>query len=228
VLPIDPIVQYATQHLGGRPVPDDLRKLLEAQWGDAATGRSNPLKHAGVEFIEGDRMPRLVAAECAGRDDLEAARRLAYAQAMRDMVRYSGFVAQDAAGEAIGYWFSPDRIPIEAAPPLLFDTNNHFCLLCGNSIAEAILVIASQGNNQTFSELRDYLNELGVRIAARTVQEVQRRHCPLPPQTTFEQLIQAYSADLSTTSMSGIGGPVNIMSIHRASSQTPIGKGNIS
>ena len=90
--PIDPIIQYATQQLGGRTMPDDLRRLLNLQWRAAAGGRSdNLLKDAGVTFLDGGRMPRLIAAVCTGRDDLEGAARLAYAQAMGDMVRYSGF-----------------------------------------------------------------------------------------------------------------------------------------
>ena len=212
--PIDPMIQYAAQHLGGRTVPDDLCKLLNLQWRDAASGRSNRLKRAGVTFMDGDRMPGLIVAVCAGRDDLEAATRLANAQAMGDMIRYSGFVAEDAAGDAIGYWFSPDRIPIEAAPLLRFDTDGNFSILCGNGIAEAILVIASRGDNLTFSELRDYLNDQGVNITARTIQDVQRRECSLLPQATYQELIQAYSADLSATSVSDTGGPVDIMTIH--------------
>jgi len=183
--PIDPIIQYATQQLGGRTMPDDLRRLLNLQWRDAAGGRSdNLLKDAGVTFLDGGRMPRLIAAVCTGRDDLEGAARLAYAQAMGDMVRYSGFVAEDAASDAIGYWFSPDRIPIETAPLLRFDTDGNFSILPGNGIAEAILVIAS-------------------------------RECSLLPQATYQQLIQAYSADLLATSVSDTGGSVNIMTIHR-------------
>ena len=86
--PIDPIIQYATQQLDGRTMPDDLRTLLNLQWRDAASGRSdNLLKDAGVTFLDGGRMPRLIAAVCTGRDDLEGAARLAYAQAMGDMVR---------------------------------------------------------------------------------------------------------------------------------------------
>jgi hypothetical protein len=222
MLPTDPIVQFAAQHLGGRSVPDDLGKLLESQWQDVASGSSNRLKNAGVEFIDGDRMPRLIAAECVGRDDLEGAMRLARAQAMGDMLRYSGFVAEDTAGDAIGYWFGPDRIPIGLAPLMRFDSNSNFSILCGNGIAEAILVIASQGDNQTFSELRVYFCELGISIAPRTIQEVQRRECAFLPQSAYEQLIRAYLANLSTTSTSDIGGPVNIMTIHRGSSQTPI------
>jgi hypothetical protein len=221
VLPTDPIIQFAAQHLGGRSVPDDLRKLLESQWQDVASGSSNRLKNAGVEFIDGDRLPRLIAAECAGRDDLEGAMRLACAQAMGDMLRYSGFVAEDTAGDAIGYWFGPDRIPIGLAPLMCFDTNSNFSILCGNGIAEAILVIASHGDNQTFSQLRVYFSKLGISIAPPTIQEVQRRECAFLPQATYEQLIQTYLGDLSTTSRSGIGGPVNIMTIHRGSSRAP-------
>jgi hypothetical protein len=220
VLPIDPIVRFGAQHLGGRTVPDDLRKLLEAHWRDAASGKNSRLKSAGVEFIDGDQLPRLIAAERAGRDDLEGAMRLAFAQAMGDMIRYSGFVAEDAAGEAIGYWFSPDHIPIETAPLLRFDTNGNFSILCGKNIAEAILVIASRGDNKTFSELRDYLCELGINVAPRTIQDVQRREPALPPQATYEQLIQAYRADLSTTSAPDTGSPVDIMTSHRGSSET--------
>jgi len=212
--PIDPVIQYATQQLGGRTMPDDFRRLLNLQWRDAASGRSdNLLKDAGVTFLDG--MPRLIAAVCTGRDDLEGAARLAYAQAMGDMVRYSGFVAEDAAGDAIGYWFSPDRIPIETAPLLRFDTDGNFSILPGNGIAEAILVIASRDNNLTFSKLRDYLNEQGLNITARTIQDVQRRECSLLPQATYQQLIQAYSADLLATSVSDTGGSVNIMTVHR-------------
>jgi hypothetical protein len=110
---------------------------------------------------------------------------------------------------------SPDRVPIETAPLLRFDTDGNFSILYGNGIAEAILVIASRGNNLTFSELRDYLNEQGLNIAARTIQDVQRRECSLLPHATYQQLIQTYSADLSATSVSDTGGPVNIMTIHR-------------
>ncbi len=212
---IDPIDQFAAQHLGGRQLPDDLRRLLDLQRRDAASGRTNRLNSAGVTFIDGDRMPGLIAAICAGRDDLDAVTRLAHAQAMGEMIRHSGFVAEDAAGGAIGYWFSPDPIPIETAPLLRFDPNGNFSILSGDGIAEAVLVVASRGDNSTFSELRDYFNEQGLRITARTIQDVEPRECSLPPQATYQELIQAYSADLSATSVSGTGGPVDIMTIQR-------------
>jgi hypothetical protein len=88
--------------------------------------------------------------------NLEGITRLAYAQAMADMIRYSGFVAEDVDGSAIGYWFGPDRVPIEVAP-LMY--SGDFSVRRGDGIAEAVLVIASHGNDRAFSDLRDYLNE---------------------------------------------------------------------
>jgi hypothetical protein len=211
----DPAVQFAAHHLGGRTMPDDLRRLLELQWHDAASGTVNRLKTAGAIFLEHDGLPALIESECKGRNNLEGITRLAYAQAMADMIRYSGFVAEDVDGSAIGYWFGPDRVPIEVAPLMYFDTTGDFSVRRGDGIAEAVLVIASHGNDRAFSDLRDYLNEHGLRITAQTIRDIQQPECSPLPQVTYRQLIQSYSADLSTTSVSDTGGSVNIMTIHR-------------
>ena len=212
---IDPIVQFAARRLGGRTMPDDLRKLLSLQLLDAASGRANRLKDAGVIFLSGDRPPALIEAECRGRDDLSGVARLAHAQAMADMVRYSGFVAEDSDGNAIGYWFGPDQIPIEAAPLMRFFATDDFSILRGKGIAEAALVIASHGDDRIFAELREYFNAHGLKISAQTIADVEQPKCSPSPQATYRQLIKAYSADMSTTSAPDAGDPVDIMTTHR-------------
>src|SRR5262245_48583934 len=87
---VDPTVQFAARHLGGRTMPDDLRRLLNLQLLDAASGRANRLNDAGVIFLSSDHMPAVIESECKGRDDLSGVARLAHAQAMADMVRFSG------------------------------------------------------------------------------------------------------------------------------------------
>jgi hypothetical protein len=212
---VDLVAQYSARYLGGRVVPDDLCKLLELQWRDAARGRNNRLKGAGVSLIDSG-LPKLIAAACAGRDDLGGATRLADAQAMADMVRCSAFAAEDdTTSDAIGYWFGPDRIPIEIAPLLRFDADFNFSIVPGNNIAEAILVVASRGDDRTFFELRDYLNELGFDIGAQSISDVQTRECAILPQATYQRFIQAYSADLSAASVTDIGGPGEFVTIHR-------------
>jgi hypothetical protein len=210
----DPSGQFAAR-LGGRPAPDDLCRLVNSPWLEAASGSAKQLKDAGLIFLDEGRLPALIETECRGRDDLEGVTRLAYAQAMADMVRYSGFVSEDAEGNAIGYWFGPDQVAIAAAPLMRFDTTGGFSILRGNGIAEAVLVIASHGDDRIFSELRDYLRERGFSIATQTIHDVQQPECSVLPQNTYLKLIQSYSADLSATLTPDTGAPVNIMTTNR-------------
>lgn len=213
--PIDFLIQYSARNLGGRTVPDDLRKLLQWRSRDAAAGRNDRLKSAGVTLID-RALPKVVVAARAGRDDLGGTVQLAYAQAMADMVRCSGFVAEDdIAGDAIGYWFGPSGTAIDIAPVLRFGTDFNFSIMPGNNIAEAVLVAASRGDPRTFCELRDCFNAQGLDIAARSIQDVRQRTGAVSPQATYRQLIQAYCADLSAASVADIGGPGAIMTIHR-------------
>lgn len=208
-------VQFAAYHLGGRSLPGDLRRLLSLQRDEAASGRAKCLNRLGVTFLACDRRPALIDAECRGRDGLQGIARLAYAQAMADMVRYSGFVAEDDDGNAIGYWFGPDRLEIESAPLMRFDTSGHFSLLCGSSFAEAILALASQGNDRVFRELRDCLNQQGLGITAQSVHDLLQSRCALDPQVTYQRLIEGYLTDMSATSVPDAGEPVSIMTTQR-------------
>jgi hypothetical protein len=212
----NPSLDFAAQHLGGQPMPDDLRRLIDLQARDAASGSANPLREAGVTFLEGDQPPSLVAAACRGRDDLEGIARLAGAQAMADMVRLSGFVAEDADGDAIGYWFGPEHPPIEIAPLMRFDRSGSFSIAPGSDIAEAVLVIASRGDEGAFAALRDWLNEQGFAISARSISDIERPECASGPQAAYERLIQSYSANFSAASTSGAGDDaVQLMTTHR-------------
>jgi hypothetical protein len=158
----DLALHFAAHHLGGRDVPDDLRRLLSLQGHDATSEGRKCLNRLGIIFLEYDRLPALVDAECRGRDDLVGIARLANARAMEDMVRYSGFVAEDVEGGAIGYWFGPDQVQIDAAPLMRFDTTGNFSILRGNGMAEAMLALASRGDDMVFSELRECLNQEGL------------------------------------------------------------------
>lgn len=210
-----PSLDFAAKHLGGRPAPDDLRRLLDLQARDAASGSANPLRQAGVRFLDSDQPPALVAAALRGRDDLDGIARLAHAQAMADMVRMCGFVAEDAGGDAIGYWFGPAQTPIDAAPAMRFDASGSFSIAPGNGVAEAVLVIASHGDERAFAALRDWLNQQGFAISAQSIGDIERRGCAQGPQTVYARLTQTYFADLSAASTSGVGDPVQIMATYR-------------
>jgi hypothetical protein len=212
----DPAVQFAAHHLGGRAVPDDLRRLLSLQRHEATgEGAEKCLNRLRISFLAYDRLPALIDAERRGRDDLVGIARLAYARAIEDMVQYSGFVAEDVEGGAIGYWFGPDQSQIEAAPLMRFDPSRNFSILRGNNIAEAILALASRGDDMVFSELRECLNQQGLMITARSVNDLLQPKCAVLPQTTYQRLIRTYLSDLSTTLVPDTGEPADIMTTHR-------------
>lgn len=196
-------------------MPDDLSRLLTLQWRGVEPEGAHRLIRASVSFLEGDRLPALIEAECRGRDDFGGPARLAHAQAMADMVRYSGFVAEEADGSALGYWFGPERTGIEIAPLMRFDTNGHFSILPGHGIAEVILVVAAQGNEGTFAELRQYLNQQGFGIAAVTLADILTAECLPLPQVFYQQLVRAYLSDLSAATVPVTGSPVRIMGTNR-------------
>jgi hypothetical protein len=134
---------------------------------------------------------------------------------MADMVRLSGFVAEDADGDAIGYWFGQEQTPIEVAPVMRFDRSGSFSIAPGSGIAEAVLVIGSHGDEGALAALRDWLNEQGLAISAPSISDIKRRECASGPQAAYERLIQTYSADLSAASTSGVGDPVQLMTTYR-------------
>jgi hypothetical protein len=205
---------FAGRHLGGRTVPDDLRKLLQAQWQDAASGKADRLRTAGVTFLD-QQMPAAVAAISTGHDDLGSAARIAAAQAMGDMLRCCGFVAEDAAGDGIGYWFGPDAVPIDQAALVQFDRRGSFVVLPGQSISEAVVYVAARGDEEVFATLRDALRQYGLDIQASTLRDLRPRACASDPQLMYERLMREYSSDLSGAAAPDVGEPVHVLTMHR-------------
>jgi hypothetical protein len=189
---IDPT--YSSRHLGNRPIPNDLRLLLEMHLNDSVpTDCLN-----GIRFLDGDRSATLIEMECSGRNDLSGVSKLAHAQAMADMVHMSGFVAEDGDDSAIGYWFGSAQSQIDDAPLILFNRNHSFSVLPGAGIAETVLVLASHGDDRIFVKVRNLFRRFGLQVAPTSLQGVAIRSCSPSPQTIYEQLIATYSADLST------------------------------
>ena len=205
----NPISEFSTFHLGGRAVPSDLRLLLEMQW--SAAGASDPL---GVRFLVGNQGPAKVSEECSGRDDLTGLERIARAQAMTDMFRYSGFVAE-CGGGALGYWFGPSQYTIDAAPIMRFDHKGVFSILPGNGIAEAILALAAGGDERCFAELRNQLGRHGMHIVPVSLAAIDVPACSPTPQTVYEQLLATYRAGLSSAAPQDFGDPVEILATER-------------
>lgn len=205
-----PISDFSKFHLGGRVAPPDLRLLLEMQW--SAGGASDPLR---IRFLADDQAPAQVAAESSGHTDLTGLEQTARAQAMTDMFRYSGFVAECGDGAALGYWFGPTHFTIDAAPIIRFDRKGDFSVLPGNCIAEAFLALAADRDERCFAELRDLLERHGLHIVPTSLAAIRAPVCTPTPQTVYQQILATYRADLSAAVPPQSGGPVEILITER-------------
>ena len=204
------ISDFSKFHLGGRVAPADLCLLLEMQW--SARGASDPLR---IRFLAGVQAPAQVAAESSGRADLTGLERTARAQAMTDMFRYSGFVAESGDGAALGYWFGPTHFTIDTAPIIRIDRKGDFSVLPGNCIAEAFLALAADGDEPYFAELRDQLERHGLHVVPISLAAIRAPGCTPTPQTVYQRILATYRGDLSAAVPPQSGGPVDILITER-------------
>jgi len=204
----DSISEFSASHLGHRPVPRDLRVLLQLPWPAAPV-------LSGLSMLRGNLPPTLIAEECSGRNDLSGSERVAHALAMKDMLGYSGFVAEGSRGEALAYWFGPSQYAIEVAPLMMFGPNGSFSVLPGNGIAEALLVLAAHGDDQLFGTLREKLSRYGVDVVPDSLAEIRIPQCSPTPQSVYELSLASYRADLLAARPPQSGQPVEIEAIDR-------------
>jgi hypothetical protein len=204
------ISDFSKFHLGGRAPPADLCRLLEMQW--SAGGASDPSR---IRFLAADQAPAQVAEESSGRADLTGLERAARAQAMTDMFRYSGFVAECGDGAALGYWFGPTNFKIDSAPIIRFDRKGDFSVLPGSCVAEALLALAADKDERCFVELRDQLERHGLHIVPISLAAIRAPVCTPTPQTVYQQILATYRANLSAAVPPQSGGPVEILATER-------------
>jgi len=206
---------FRRRNLGGRDMPEDLCRSLRLELDCERNGRAGPLKQAGITFLKPGEVGDVARSVLTGRDDLSGTTRLACAAAMRDMLRLSGFVAEEARGGAIAYWFEPEHAPSYAPALMLFDRTLSFSMLPGGDFVEAVLKLAADQGNDMFGRLRTELIAGGVNVRAETPEAIEPAQFETHPQIFYERLVQTYLADLSSTSAPGIADPVQTLGTHR-------------
>lgn len=153
---VAPIVsQFSQNRLGGEPVPDDVKALLQ--------NHDEFVERTGVELNwEKDWAPwldtsYLSAAELANPDIA------ANVKAIAAVCGLIAFVGAEEDGNYFGYWRGPENRPIAKSPLVKFDNEGQFNLLAGSTFAEAILVDRTY-EAEHFIDLRNWFGSLGVTI----------------------------------------------------------------
>jgi hypothetical protein len=143
--------------LRGQPLPDDLRKLWEANdtqpWSELVQfTRVDKLDGKFfVGYTKDDRVPPEVTA------------------AYDKMFEHIAFIGKREDGELVGYWLGPEQRDVAASPVVELDTEGQF-RIGGRNLGEYLL--GCTFTDDDFTQLRRTLAGLGIKVKFKTQEKL--------------------------------------------------------
>ncbi|GAA1560728.1 hypothetical protein GCM10009678_49520 [Actinomadura kijaniata] len=183
------LVEFSRERLGGRPLPDDLRTMLVAEW----QGRAEFRDLLGITFLEAGKPHPFLDAGHRGADADPETR--AIDAALAEMSGHLGIVAQSDKGW-IGYWLHPDE-PADRPPPLIqLDTEGSYWSMVGSTLAEACAADRARYHDEpdervAFTLIADRLAELGLPLGTRDYDALRDPEYAVNPEKLTDELIEA-------------------------------------
>ncbi|MEU5823728.1 hypothetical protein ABZ798_21785 [Streptomyces sp. NPDC047803] len=190
------LAEFSRERLDGRPVPDDLRALLTAQW----EGRDNFAHLLGLEFFEpGELHPFLDTGYLSAEELADPEMRAVNAGAAR-MAAYVKLVAKGGHGW-VGYWLHPDE-PTDPAWRLIgLDTEFTLWHMSGSTLAEG--AAAEQAGYQdepdervAYAQLAAELAALGLPLGTADFDALDDSEYAVDPEKLMKTLIEEERARL--------------------------------
>ncbi|MFE4329504.1 hypothetical protein ACFRQM_08600 [Streptomyces sp. NPDC056831] len=120
------LAEFSRERLDGRPMPDDLRVLLVAQW----EGRTDFTRLVDLDFFEAGEVHPLLDTSYLSEKELADPEIQAVNAAAAEMAKYVKLVAKGGKGW-IGYWLHPDEPTDRAWHLMELDTEFTFWGLVG-------------------------------------------------------------------------------------------------
>ncbi|SEB64608.1 hypothetical protein [Streptomyces sp. TLI_105] len=185
------LAEFSRERLGGRPVPDDLRVLLVAQW----EGRTDFTRLLDLVFFEAGEVHPLLDTSYLSEKELADPEMQAVNAGAAEMAEYVKLVAKGGKGW-IGYWLHPDE-PADGAWRLMeLDTEFTFWTLLGRTLTEG--AAAEQASRQddpderiAFTRLAADLAELGLPLSTQEYDALDDTEYRVAPEELMEKLIEA-------------------------------------
>ncbi|QLH24708.1 hypothetical protein [Streptomyces sp. Rer75] len=188
------LAEFSRERLDGRPIPDDLRTMLVAQW-ENRTGFSELLDL--TFFGSGQLSPLLDISYLseAERADPEMQAINAGAAAMATYVK---LVAEGGKGW-IGYWLHPDEPTDGPWPVIELDTEFSYWSMAGSTLAEACAADRARYQDEpdertAFSQLSARLTDLGLPLSGQDFDDLHDPEWTVDPEELTEELIEAERA----------------------------------
>ncbi|WP_413811859.1 hypothetical protein [Streptomyces sp. OE57] len=183
------LAQFSRDRLDGRPVPDDVRIMLVAQW-EARTDFSALL---GMTFLEPGQPGPLLDVSYLSEAELADPEMQAINAGAAEMATYVKIVAEAGKGW-IGYWVHPDEPADRPWPLVELDTEFSYWSMMGSTLAEACAadqVRHDPDRRIAFSRLADRLAELGLPLGVRDYDALRDAEFTVDPDVLTEELIDA-------------------------------------
>ncbi|WP_310720941.1 hypothetical protein [Streptomyces lydicus] len=185
------LAEFSRQRLDGRPIPDDLRTMLVAQWENRTDFRSL----LDLTFFEAGELHPLLDTSYLSEAERADPEMQAVIAGGAEMARYVKLVAAGGKGW-IGYWLHPDEPTDQPWPVIELDTEFSYWGMSGSTLAEACAADRADYHDDpdegtAFSLLSARLAELGLPLSGQAYDALHEPACAVDPEELTEELIEA-------------------------------------
>jgi hypothetical protein len=160
------LAEFSRERLDGRPIPDDLRTMLVAQW----EHRTDFSELLDLTFFESGQLSPLLDTSYQSETERADPEMQAINAGAAEMAQYVKLVAEGGKGW-IGYWLHPDEPTDGPWPVIELDTEFSYWSMTGSTLAEACAADRSRYHDEpddsrtAFSRLSTQLAELGLPLS---------------------------------------------------------------
>ncbi|MGW0547732.1 hypothetical protein [Streptomyces altiplanensis] len=185
------LAEFSRERLDGRPIPDDLRVLLVAQW----EGRTDFTRLLDLDFFEAGEVHPLLDTSYLSEKELADPEMQAVNAGAAEMAKYVKLVAKGGKGW-IGYWLHPDEPADRAWHLIELDTEFTFWGLAGLTLTEGAAAEQARYQDEpdkriAFTQLAAELAELGLPLSTQDYDARDDAEYAVDPEELMEELIEA-------------------------------------
>ncbi|MGW1408136.1 hypothetical protein [Streptomyces sp. NPDC002403] len=185
------LVEFSRERLDGRPIPDDLRVLLVAQW----EGRTDFTRLLDLDFFETGEVHPLLDTSYLSEKELADPEMQAVNAAATEMAEYVKLVAKGGKGW-IGYWLHPDEPADRAWHLIELDTEFTFWGLAGLTLTEGVAAERAHYQDEpderiAFTQLAAELAGLGLPLSTQDHDALDDTEYTVDPEELMEELTEA-------------------------------------
>ncbi|MDL5198822.1 hypothetical protein [Streptomyces sp. ALI-76-A] len=185
------LAAFSRERLDGRPIPDDLRVLLVAQW----EGRTDFAHLLDLDFFEAGEVHPLLDTSYLSEKELADPEMQGVNAAAAEMATYVKLVAKGGKGW-IGYWLHPDEPADRAWHLIELDTEFTFWSLVGLTLTEGAAAERAHYQDEpdervAFTRLAAELAELGLPLSTQDYDALDQTEYRVDPEKLMEALIEA-------------------------------------